>query len=191
MKRFFTIFIFILSLQNISSADSISDYEVAGLKLGKSIIEVMSIEEIIDNLVQRSDDERYMTIKYVPDKSIYSNLDFNEYYVTIDMINDELKIVSFTGMEWMPNNFKGCIEKQNKYANKFEKIFKIKKEIHPIKDFSDKYGPGSKWRAIIFEYPIKANTASVLCYHYGDFPKENNLKVSVLTREYADSISVR
>ena len=78
MKRFFTIFIFLLSLQNISSADSISDYEVAGLKLGKSIIEVMSIEEIIDNLVQRSDDERYMTIKYVPDKSIYSNLDFND-----------------------------------------------------------------------------------------------------------------
>ena len=75
MKKFFTIFIFLLSLQNISSADSISDYEVAGLKLGKSIIKVMSIEEIIDNLVQRSDDERYMTIKYVPDNSIYSNLD--------------------------------------------------------------------------------------------------------------------
>ena len=92
MKRFFTIFIFLLSLQNISSADSISDYEVAGLKLGKSIIEVMSIEEIIDNLVQRSEDERYMTIKYVPDKSIYSNLDFKEYYVTIDMIRNKKSI---------------------------------------------------------------------------------------------------
>ena len=106
------------------------------------------------------------------------------------MSNDELKIASFTAMEYLPNDFEGCVKKQNIYANKFEKILRIKKEIIPIRDFSDLYGAGSKWRAIIFEYPVKANTASVLCYHYGDFPDQNNLKVSVLTREYADSITV-
>ena len=190
MKKLSIIFIFLLSFQNISSADTISEYEVAGLKLGKSITEIMTIEKIIESVVQRSEDERYFTVEYVPNTSIFPNLDFETYYIAIDMINEELKIVSFTGLKWFDNNFEGCMKKQNKYANKFERIFRIKKEILPIRDFSDKYGPGSKWRAIIFEYPVKANTASVLCYHYGDFPDQNNLKVSVLTREYADSITI-
>jgi len=190
MKKLSIIFIFLLSLQNISSADTISEYEEAGLKLGKSIIEIMTIDKILESVVERSADERYLTVEYVPDTSIYPNLDFDYYLITIDMSDEELKIVSFTALEWFDNDFEGCVKKQNIYANKFERIFRIKKEVHPIKDFSDKYGPGSKWRAIIFEYPVKANTASVLCYHYGDFPDQNNLKVSVLTREYADSITV-
>ena len=70
------------------------------------------------------------------------------------------------------------------------KNYKFENQTKLIKDFSDKYGPGSKWRAIIFEYPVKANAASVLCYHYGDFPEGNNLKINFFTRDYADSITI-
>ena len=190
MKKLSLIIFFLLTLQNLSYADTISEYEEAGLKLGKSILEVMTFEKIIESVVERSKDERYLTVEHVPDTSVYPNLDFNYYLITIDMSNDELKIASFTAMEYLPNDFEGCMKKQNIYANKFEKIFRIKKEILPIRDFSDLYGAGSKWRAIIFEYPVKANAASVLCYHYGDFPKENNLKLNVFTRDYADSITI-
>ena len=190
MKKLSLILIFLLTLQNLSSADTISEYEEAGLKLGKSVLEVMTFEKIIESVVERSKDERYLTVEYVPDTSIYPNLDFNYYLITIDMSDDELKIASFTAMEYLPNDFEGCMKKQNIYANKFERIFSIKKEIIPIRDFSHLYGAGSKWRAIIFEYPVKANAASVLCYHYGDFPEENNLKLNVFTREYADSITI-
>ena len=108
-----------------------------------------------------------------------------------DDINDEeLKIVSFTSLEWFKNDFEGCMKKQDIIANKLEKIFKIKKEVHDIVDFSHLYGPGCNWRPIIFEYPIKANTASVLCYHYGDNPEEDNLKIAIHTRKYADFITV-
>tara|TARA_B100000953_G_C17833326_1_gene362584 strand:+ start:76 stop:651 length:576 start_codon:yes stop_codon:yes gene_type:complete len=190
MKKLSLIIFFLLTLQNLSYADTISEYEEAGLKLGKSILEVMTFEKIIESVVERSKDERYLTVEYVPDTSVYPSLDFNYYLITIDMSNDELKIASFTAMEYLPNDFEGCVKKQNIYANKFEKILRIKKEIIPIRDFSDLYGAGSKWRAIIFEYPVKANAASVLCYHYGDFPEENNLKINFFTRDYADSITI-
>ena len=189
MKKISFIIFFLLSFQNLSYSDTISEYEEAGLKLGKSVTEIMTIDEVIENIVQK-EDEKYVTVEYVPDTSIYPNLDFDYYLITFDMRNEDLKIVSFTAMEYFPNNFEDCMKKQKIYANKFERIFRIKKEVHPIKDFSDKYGPGSKWSAIIFEYPVKANTASVLCYHYGDSPEINNLKINVLSREYADSITV-
>ena len=195
MKKLSLIIFFLLTLQNLSYADTISEYEEAGLKLGKSILEVMTFEKIIESVVKRSKDERYLTVEYVPDTSVYPSIDFNYYLITIDMSNDELKIASFTAMEYLPNDFEGCVKKQNIYANKFEKILRIKKEIIPIRDFSDLYGAGSKWRAIIFEYPVKANAASVLCYHYGTFPEndlfgKDNLKISVLTRKYADAITI-
>ena len=126
--------------------------------------------------------------------------EFDEYYLTIDSSDENLPIVAVTAIEWFKTDFDACIKKQNQYANKYEKIFKIKKEVLPIQDFSDKYGPGSKWRPIIFERPnfqtIKSDTASVLCYHYGTSPEndlfgEDNLKINVLTREYADAITVK
>ena len=51
----------------------------------------------------------------------------------------------------------------------------------------------------IFEHPnfktLKSDTASILCYHYGTSPEndlygEDNLKINILTREYADLITV-
>ena len=111
MKKISFIIFFLLSFQNLSYSDTISEYEEAGLKLGKSILEVMTFEKIIESVVDRSKDERYLTVEYVPDNSVYPNLDFNYYLITIDMSNEELKIASFSAMEYLPNNFEGCVKK--------------------------------------------------------------------------------
>jgi len=190
MKKLSIIFIFLLSFQSISSADTISEYEEVGLKLGKSLTKIMTELEIIENVASISENKQYYDIIYKPNTSTFPNLDADFYIVTIDINDEELKIVSFTSLEWFKNDFEGCMKKQDIIANKLEKIFKIKKEVHDIVDFSHLYGSGSKWRPIIFEYPIKANTASVLCYHYGDNPEEDNLKIAIHTRKYADFITV-
>ena len=201
MKKLSLFVFLVLMWCNVGFADAISEYEMAGAKLKISILEIMTEEQVVENLHSRDwADEKYLHIKYVPDSSIYQNLEFNEYYLTIDSSDENLPIVSVTAIEWFKTDFDACMKKQNIYANKFERIFRIKKEILPIADFSDKYGPGSKWRPIIFEHPnfqtIKSNTASVLCYHYGTSPEndlfgEDNLKIYILTREYADAITVK
>ena len=179
----------------------ISDYEMAGAKLNISILEIMNADEVAENVISRDErDEKYFHIKYVPDATKYQNLEFNEYYVTINISNEIYPIVAISAIEWFKTDFDACTKEQNIYANKFERIFGIKKEVHPIKDFSDKYGPGSKWRAIIYERPnfqkIKSDTASVLCYHYGTPPENDlfgsdNLKINILTREYANTITIK
>ena len=201
MKKLSLYVFLVLMWCNVGFADAISEYEMAGAKLKISILEIMTVEQVAENLHSRDwADEKYLHIKYVPDASKYQNLEFNEYYLTIDSSDENFPIVSVTAIEWFKTDFDACMKKQNIYANKFERIFRIKKEILPIADFSDKYGPGSKWRPIIFEHPnfqtIKSNTASVLCYHYGTSPEndlfgEDNLKINILTREYADAITVK
>jgi hypothetical protein len=192
------IFLFLMSC-NIAFG-KISSYQMAGAKLNISILEIMTADQVAENVLGTDQrDENYFHIKYVPDKTKYQNLEFNEYYVTIDISNEIYPIVAISAIEWFKTDFDACVKKQNMYANKFEKIFGIKKEIHPITDFSDKYGPGSKWRPIIFEHPnfktIKSDTASILCYHYGTSPEndlygKDNLKINILSREYADLITV-
>jgi len=201
MKKLFLYVFLGLLLCNVGFADAISKYEIGSAKLGISILEIMTEEQVVENLHSRNwADEKYLIITYVPDASKYQNLEFNEYYLTIDTNDENLSIVGITAMIWFKTDFDACIKKQNEYAKKYEKIFKIKKEVLPIQDFSDKYGPGSKWRPIIFERPnfqtIKSDTASVLCYHYGTSPEndlfgEDNLKINILTREYADAITVK
>ena len=201
MKKLSLYVFLVLMFCNVGFADAISEYEMAGAKLKISILEIMTEEQVVENLHSRDwADEKYLIIKYVPDASKYQNLEFNEYYITMDTDDENLPIVGIGAIIMFKNDFDACVKRQNQIANKFEKIFKIKKEVFPIQDFSDRYGPGSKWRPIIFERPnfqtIKSDTASVLCYHYGTSPEndlfgEDNLKINILTREYADAITVK
>ena len=201
MKKLSLYIFVVLMWCNVGVADTISEYEMGGAKLKISILEIMTEEQVIENFINKDwADEKYLHIQYVPDASKYPNLEFNEYYLTIDSSGENFPIVAVSLIQWFGTDFDACIKKQNQYANEYEKIFKIKKEVLPIQDFSDKYGPGSKWRPIIFERPnfqkIKSNTASVLCYHYGTSPEnelfgQDNLKINILTREYADAITVK
>ena len=67
---------------NLSFADAISEYEMAGAKLKISILEIMTEEEVVENLESRSwADEKYLIIKYDPDTSKYQNLEFDQYHL--------------------------------------------------------------------------------------------------------------
>ena len=201
MTKFSLYIFYILMFCNTGLASEISKYQMAGAKLNISILDIMTVDQVAENLINTDRrDENYINVRYFPDTIKYPNLEFNEYYVTVNTSNEMFPIVAMTAIEWFKTDFEACKKKQNMYASKFEKIFGIKKEIHPIQDFSDVYGPGSRWRPIIFEHPnydvIKSDTASILCYHYGnstenDLYGSDNLKINILSREYADLITVK
>ena len=82
MKKLLAIVVLGLLWNNVSFADSISEYEVAGAKLKKSILKIMNLEQVIENIVSiDSRNEKYITVSYVPDTSKYQNLEFEKYYL--------------------------------------------------------------------------------------------------------------
>ena len=125
MKKLSLYTFLVLMWCNVGFADAISEYEMAGAKLKISILEIMTEEQVVENLHSRDwADEKYLIIKYVPDASKYQNLEFDEYYLTIDSSDENLPIVAVTAIEWFKTDFDACIKKQNQYANKYEKIFR-------------------------------------------------------------------
>ena len=109
---------------NVGFADAISEYEMAGAKLKISILEIMTEEQVVENLHSRNwADEKYLIITYVPDASKYQNLEFNEYYLTIDSSDENLPIVAVTAIEWFKTDFDACIKKQNSKRAVFTALF--------------------------------------------------------------------
>lgn len=200
MKKIIILFIIVLFKTNLYS--EISQHKIAGASLHQSILDIMTEDEIIENAqVLSTHGDRYAIIKYNKDlNNLPQAKNYDMIYFTIDINDENYPIVNITLYKEFGTDFNSCMKEQKLIAQKYEKIFKLKKKEFPIQDFSDKYGPGSKWKAIIFEKPnfktIKSDTASVLCYHYG-MSKENelygqdNLKVNILTRDFADAATVR
>ena len=202
MKKIIILFIIVLFKTNLYS--EISQYKIAGASLRQSILDIMTKDEIFKNgsfANQSVNSTRYLSILY--DKNLNNFPEAKNYgmiYFTIDRYNGNLPIVGITLIKEYGTDFNSCMKEQKLIAQKYEKIFKIKKEELPEKDISHLYGPGSKWKAIIFEKPnfktIKSDTASVLCYHYG-MSEENTLQgrdtlnVNIFTRDYADARTVR
>ena len=189
MKKLSLIIIFLLTFQNISLADTISEYEEAGLKLGKSILEIMTMDKIIESIVQK-EGEKYVTVEYVPDTSIYPSLDFDYYLITFDMRNEDLKIISFTAMEYFPDDFEGCMKKQDEYMKINTKLFNLKPVDYGVAPHPNPSIVG-KWRAVIFDHSPPKETSSILCYHNENDPESNDFKMGILNREFANHISVK
>lgn len=49
MKKFFLCLILALSFQSLVKAEDISDFEIEGMSINKSILDYMSVNEVLDN----------------------------------------------------------------------------------------------------------------------------------------------
>jgi len=49
MKKFFLCLILVLSFQSLVKAEDISDFEIEGMSINKSILDYMSVNEVLDN----------------------------------------------------------------------------------------------------------------------------------------------
>lgn len=186
-KKLYLYFFLILIWCNISNAGSIKDYQKGGLKLGGSLLDLMYEEEIKENFYPITKGDKFTSVMYIP--NVFTYPEEIGLYLVIVKPNDKNYIIhGFYLFEDFPNDFEGCMKKQDEYMTINSKLFNLKPQ-----DFGVQPRPGGpgKWRAVIFEYPILKETSSILCYHFEDDPDRNNLKMGVLTREFANHISVR
>tara|TARA_Y100001970_G_C13830202_1_gene649312 strand:- start:11 stop:619 length:609 start_codon:yes stop_codon:yes gene_type:complete len=189
MNKFLAILVLSLVFCNISNAGSIKDYEKGGLKLGGSLLDLMYEDEIKENFYPITHGDKFTSVMYIPNPFTYPE-EIGLYLVIVKPNDKNYTIQGFYLFEDFPNDFEGCMKKQDEYMKINTKLFNLKPDDygiapHPNPDIN------GKWRAVIFEYTPKKETSSILCYHFEDEPERNNLKMGVLTREFANHISVR
>ena len=87
-NKFFLILILILNFQSFSNADNISDFEIEGLSINKSVLDYISINEVLDNTLPYFETKRkyYITgivnnLKIYDQVEIYLKSNDNKYII--------------------------------------------------------------------------------------------------------------
>ena len=75
-NRFFLIFILILNFQSFSKADDISDFEIEGMSINKSVLDFMSVDEVLDNTIPYFETKRtYFITGIVTNLKLYDQVE--------------------------------------------------------------------------------------------------------------------
>ena len=122
MRVFITILILIFSLQSITKAGDISDFEIEGMSIGDSALDYFSESEIIKNIRQDayegSDGHFY---------DIFLKKDLSEIYDKVSLAfkkNDKKYIIySLGGLIFYAKDTDKCIEQYKKIAKDVETLF--------------------------------------------------------------------
>jgi len=189
MKKLSLYIFLVLMWCNVGFAGSIKDYEKGGLKLGGSLLDLMYENEIKENYHSITHGDKFTAVIYIPDVFTYPE-EIGLYLVVVKPNDKNYTIQGFYLFEDFPNDFEGCMKKQDEYMKINTKLFNLKPEDYGIAPHPNPNIVG-KWRAVIFDHSPPKETSSILCYHDENDPEGNNLKMGVLNREFANHISVR
>ena len=191
MKRLLIIFILTISLQTLSKADDIKDFEIDGLALGSSLLDFLKVEEI----------ENIKKLWY-PSKKFYIisiNINNNQQY---DLISVSLKnndnnyiIKSISGAIFYQNNIEKCALKKDKIISDISQIVKNSAKIDNVGIII--LNADSTGESTAETTNLKFNNGdliSIQCKDWGaDYGKKknfwDNLQVSIVSKEYYDFTS--
>ena len=192
MRVFIAVLVLIFSLQSLTKADDIRDFEIEGMSIGDSLLDYFSEAEIKANIVD--------VYSYKKDKTFVQAGFFKKYnFSTYDGVqiefknNDKVYIVhSLTGKIFSnyDKDIKACFKHQDKVINELAKMFKNQKKYLPRekKHRADKSGK-SKVRLAAFVFKKSRDSINIDCYDWHkDMPYKSNFKVSLSTREFDEWI---
>ena len=188
MKKFFLCLILAISFQSLVKAEDISDFEIEGMSINKSVLDYMSVNEVLDNTLPYFETKRkyYVTgivnnLKLYDQVEIYLKSNDNKYY--IKSINAGIFI----------DELDQCLKQKKKIVNDLDKIFSnIKKISGSKKHESD---PTGKSIHYIDQYNLGyPNHIRVECTQFSDDminsgKAQNSLNVVVMTKEINDWIA--
>ena len=178
MKVFLSVLILIFSLQSWTKADDISDFEIDGMSIGKSLLEYYSKKEIDNQLPKMS--SFYKSDKF---KRIYFNPDSNSEYIQYNFHyrNDgSFEIVELKGGLIFENKIDECLEKREEISNNIENSINF---IDKYKDsFSHKADKTGKSKIHQITFVLSDGEINISCYEWSKEIKNN--------RPWRDSLQV-
>tara|TARA_Y100000590_G_C15582972_1_gene963065 strand:+ start:444 stop:1010 length:567 start_codon:yes stop_codon:yes gene_type:complete len=171
--------LFVLFFSSSVFAENITDFEIGGMSVGKSLLNYMSEKQIKKNIGYVYPDKKYTTTLFEGSVEKYDLIGFD--YKTTD---SKYLIYGIFGFINFSNNINACYQKQDKIVKELEKLFN--------KNFIRDWGilvynnhDSSTYRPINYEFD-SGDAIQISCTNYPEEPNQNNLKVSIMMREYKE-----
>ena len=185
--RFLTILlVLIFSLQSLTKADDISEFEIEGISVGKSVLDYFSKNEL-NNFPKQfyPSSDKYQGVEI---SKIKNNLNFSTYdSITLNWKKNDkkMKIVAVSGIKLFPNNLTRCLKERDKIA------FDIKNILNSSKEERYEMNFGELNDSISYAIDLKINTGSIRiwCTDWDEKTEnqnnwEDDLNVSIDTNEF-------
>ena len=177
MKTLLTFFILLFSSSIF--AEDISDFQIEGMSIGDSLLDYMSEEEIKNNVGFIYPDKEFSVSTYIK-----TNKNYDKIGIEYKSKDRKYIIYGIFGYIYFSNNISTCYKKQEEIIKDLELLFgKNSFNDWGILVFKEK--DNSTYRPITYEF-ISEDAISVSCYNFPLNPINNNLKVSILSKEFKE-----
>ena len=178
MRIFLSLLILIFSFQSLTKANDIKDFEIEGMSIGDSLLDVFSKKEI-DSI----EPTYYPKSKKFHDLPIISKKFKNFDQVTFGLKkNDEKYIIySLAGNLYYENDFKNCLKKKKEIINQIKSLF-YEQERSDYKQYFENIDDGKSFSEIT-DFQFKDN--SVLRVYCTDWSPETEKK-----RDFFDMLNL-
>ncbi len=192
MKIFLSILILIFTHQSWTKADDIREFEIEGVSIGDSLLEIFSKNEIDSNMAPYIFKSDKFKIFEIDRPSIFQNYDSLQIALRKD--DNNYKIYGISAAIFFNQNISKCEEKKNLINNQIKNLFKnIKSSPVEGKLTADPTGDSSYTR-IAYYFPGD-NFIGISCYDWSKRLKESKnwidvLRVEIYTKEYNDWLGI-
>ena len=185
MRIFLSVLILIFSLETLTKADDIRDFEIEGVSIGDSLLNFASENEI----KKAKSNHQYPNDKYI--MYDYDKLVTPKKYDWISVTtkkNDKKYIITNMAGEIDYKELEECLKLKNEIESFIESLFKkIDKQENEYTSKQDKTGKSTIYGTQYYFKPHPSNEAiSVNCYHMDEESGiRKSLKLSVNPDDYA------
>ena len=185
MKIFLTAIILVLSLQSLSKANDISEFEIEGMSIGDSLLDHFSKEKIKNSIVTGP----YDHIRKNPGKFYQAEISlkdsvFSDLIVVLKKNDEKYKIYMLKGALIFEDNIEACYEKQKEINTQVEALFSNLQKDEFVKSFD--HDPYSKVKSITYWFE-DGSYADVDCYDWSEKSGYvDHLRTGISSKEFND-----
>ena len=180
MRFFISIIVLIFSLQSLSKANNISEFQIEGISIGDSLLDYYTLKNI----------KSKKKLFYPKSKKHYL-IEFTDNLVKYDSIgihvkenDNEYKITSIKGVIFFDKKLKKCKKKMKQVEKDVSNFLNIEKELYEEKNYPDDRGKG-----YIIEFHLSNDRLRIWCV---DFFKKaeklgsvDNLAISIEPHDFS------
>ena len=187
MRIFIAVLVLIFSLQSFTKADDISDFEIQGVGIGDSLLNIFSEKELNEFINNENQVNFYPKSKKFFTLSAPS-VDENFRQINVDLKHLDKKFIIYGISQYKRSKIDDCLEEKNIVVKDIKNLFSsdLKQEDYSQKHNADQTG-NSKMFATEFIFK-DGSSINIVCTDWGKELEEegyvDNLDVGIASYEF-------
>ncbi len=179
MRIFLTVLILIFSLQSLTKAEDVRDFEIEGMSVGDSLLKYFS-KSLIDS---KKTFPAWSSKKFTRFVSLENLKTYDGILIYFEDNGDYL-ISSMSAIVKFPNNIDSCYKKKAELTKEFKNIFS-NYEINSYKNDHNQDKTGKSKNDITdFDFPSGASSRIICTDWSNEVDYEDELRVILSSKEY-------